>query len=141
MTDVEQPPKINRPVLQHVIAGLGDGLILVEPDGRIAWANQSALDMHRTEAIADFGGRRHAQNALRQSEDRFSKSFRHSPAPTAISRLQDFVVTEVNEAFLQPCGRNSEEVIGKTAAELGLCEDPKLRRALEQKLKDNTPSA
>ncbi len=55
MTDVEQPPKINRPVLQQVIAGLSDGLILVEPDGQIAWANQSALDMHRIEAIADLG--------------------------------------------------------------------------------------
>jgi DNA-binding NarL/FixJ family response regulator len=30
-------------------------------------------------------------------------------------------------------------VIGKTAAELGLWEDAKLRRTLEQKLKDNTP--
>lgn len=336
MTDVDQPPKINRSVLQQVIAGLSDGLILVETDGRIAWANQSALDMHRIEAIEDLGGdiagyrrlftlryrnkhrldegqyplerllagetvddvtvevspvdnedaiwihtvrslviedagarpdvlvlvfrdetpryeaekrfesafnanpapglicrlddqrfirvnqgfmemtglaredvigrtveeiglfsncetgedateklaegrlirqrealipipggdrlvivagepipvgeeacmlftfadldgRRRAQNALRQSEERFSKSFRLSPAPTAISRLHDFVFTEVNEAFLQLCGRKAEEVIGKTAAELGLWEDAKLRRTLEQKLKDNTP--
>lgn len=336
MTDVDQPPKINRSVLQQVIAGLSDGLILVETDGRIAWANQSALDMHRIEATEDLGGdvagyrrlftlryrnkhrldegqyplerllagetvddvtvevspvdnedaiwihtvrslviedagarpdvlvlvfrdetpryeaekrfesafnanpapglicrlddqrfirvnqgfmemtglaredvigrtveeiglfsncetgedaterlaegrlirqrealipipggdrlvivagepipvgeeacmlftfadldgRRRAQNALRQSEERFSKSFRLSPAPTAISRLHDFVFTEVNEAFLQLCGRQAEEVIGKTAAELGLWEDAKLRRTLEQKLKDNTP--
>ncbi len=336
MIDVEQPPKINRAVLQQVISGLSDGLILVEPDGRIAWANQSALDMHRIDAVEDLGGdvadyrrrftlryrnkhrldegqyplerllagdavdditvevspttdedviwihtvrsmviedggqkpdvlvlvlrdetpryeaekrfesafnanpapglicrledqrfirvnqgfmemtglaredvvgrsvaeiglfsncesgedateklaegrlirqrealipipggdrlvivagepipvgeeacmlftfadldgRRRAQNALRQSEERFSKSFRLSPAPAAISRLQDFVFTEVNEAFLQLCGRTSEEVIGKTAAELGLWEDAKLRRAMEQKLKDNAP--
>ena len=51
MSDIEQSPKINRLVLQHVIAGLSDGLILVEPDGTISWANKSALEMHRVETL------------------------------------------------------------------------------------------
>ncbi len=55
MTDIEQSPKINRLVLQQVIAGLSDGLILVEPDGSISWANRSALEMHRVQTLEDLG--------------------------------------------------------------------------------------
>ncbi|WP_337266909.1 helix-turn-helix transcriptional regulator [Oryzifoliimicrobium ureilyticus] len=87
--------------------------------------------------FADLDQRRKAQNALRQSEERFSKSFRLSPAPTAISRLKDFVFIEVNDAFLQLCERKEEEVIGRSAAELHLWEDIAARRTLEQTLKDN----
>lgn len=89
--------------------------------------------------FADLDGRRKAQNALRQSEERFSKSFRLSPAPAAISRLADFVFMEVNEAFLALSGRKLEAVIGKTAAELKLWEDTKARKDVERQLRDNLP--
>lgn len=89
--------------------------------------------------FADLDARRKAQNALRQSEERFSKSFRLSPAPTAISRLDDLVFTEVNDAFVQLSGYKLEEIIGKTASELRLWEDISARRAIEKKLADNMP--
>ncbi len=89
--------------------------------------------------FADLEGRRKAQNALRQSEERFFKSFRLSPAPAAISRLDDFVLTEVNDAFLTLCGRKEAEVVGKTASELRLWEDVAARRDIEKRLKDNIP--
>lgn len=88
--------------------------------------------------FADLDARRKAQNALRQSEERFSKSFRLSPAPAAISRLDDFVFTEANDAFLQISGYALTEVTGRTAGELRLWEDIAARRAVEQKLRDNT---
>lgn len=89
--------------------------------------------------FADLDGRRKAQNALRQSEERFSKSFRLSPAPAAISRLDDFVFMEANEAFLSLSGRKLEVVVGKTAAELKLWEDTKARKDMERQLRDNIP--
>jgi PAS domain S-box-containing protein len=88
--------------------------------------------------FADLDARRKAQNALRQSEERFSKSFRLSPAPAAISRLDDFVFVEANDAFLQISGYALTEVVSRTAAELKLWEDTAARRTLEQKLRDNT---
>ncbi|HEV2507139.1 MAG TPA: PAS domain S-box protein [Mesorhizobium sp.] len=88
--------------------------------------------------FADLDARRKAQNALRQSEERFSKSFRLSPAPAAISRLDDFVFTEANEAFLQISGYGDAEVVGRTAAQLRLWQDVAARHAVEQKLRDNT---
>lgn len=88
--------------------------------------------------FADLDARRKAQNALRQSEERFSKSFRLSPAPAAISRLDDFVFTEANDAFLQITGYGLTEVVSRTAGELHLWEDTAARRQLEQRLRDNT---
>lgn len=88
--------------------------------------------------FADLDARRKAQNALRQSEERFSKSFRLSPAAAAISRLDDFVMTEVNDAFTQLSGYSAEEVIGKTAGELHLWDNIAARRAVEKKLADTT---
>lgn len=55
MDDSVNIPKINRLVLQNLIAGLSDGLILLENDGTIAWANRAALEMHRIEALSDLG--------------------------------------------------------------------------------------
>ncbi len=89
--------------------------------------------------FADLDARRKAQNALRQSEERFSKSFRLSPAPAAISRLDGFVFTEVNDAFVQLSGYGLEEIVGKTASELRLWDDVAARRGMERKLIDNMP--
>ncbi|ACM28858.1 helix-turn-helix transcriptional regulator [Rhizobium rhizogenes] len=86
--------------------------------------------------FADLDARRKAQNALRQSEERFSKSFRLSPAAAAISRLDDFVFTEVNDAFVQLSGYSLEEIVGKTASELRLWDNITARRAVEKKLAD-----
>ncbi|HEY0120314.1 MAG TPA: helix-turn-helix transcriptional regulator [Rhizobium sp.] len=89
--------------------------------------------------FADLDARRKAQNALRKSEERFSKSFRLSPAPAAISRRDDFVFTEANDAFVQLSGYSLEEIIGKTSSELRLWDDIAARRAVERKLADDTP--
>ena len=48
-------PKINRLVLQNLIAGLSDGLILLETEGTIAWANKAALEMHRIQTVSELG--------------------------------------------------------------------------------------
>ncbi|WP_042936119.1 PAS domain S-box protein [Bradyrhizobium lupini] len=112
----------------------GDRLVIVAGE-TIAVAEEPCMLF----TFADLDGRRKAQNALRQSEERFFKSFRLSPAPAAISRLEDFVLTEVNDAFLTLCGRKEAEVVGKTASELKLWDDVAARRDVEKRLKDNIP--
>lgn len=41
--------------LQQLIAGLTEGVILIDPDQSITWANPCALAMHGVEGIADLG--------------------------------------------------------------------------------------
>ena len=55
MDDSLTIPKINRLVLQNLVTGLSDGLILLENDGTIAWANRAALVMHRIESVSELG--------------------------------------------------------------------------------------
>jgi PAS domain S-box-containing protein len=64
------------------------------------------------------------QEALRRSEERFSKVFHASPVATSISRVADQRLINVNEAFLLLCGYRREQVLGRTAGELGLWDDP-----------------
>jgi two-component system, cell cycle sensor histidine kinase and response regulator CckA len=69
-------------------------------------------------------------NALRLSEERFSKAFRASPIPLAIRRLRDEHYLDVNDSFLKMTGFGREEVVGKTPAELRLYEDPEFHQLL-----------
>jgi PAS domain-containing protein len=45
----------DRSQLQQIIAGVTEGVILMEPDGRIVWANEAALDMHGARAVPELG--------------------------------------------------------------------------------------
>ena len=46
---------VNRSQLQLIIAGLTDGVILIEPDQTIAWANDAALAMHGVDKTEHLG--------------------------------------------------------------------------------------
>jgi diguanylate cyclase (GGDEF)-like protein/PAS domain S-box-containing protein len=72
---------------------------------------------------------RHALRAPALDEG-FAKAFRSHPAAVAISRLADGRLLEVNDAFLRDSGYRRAEVIGKSDAEIGLWDDPQLRRRL-----------
>jgi PAS domain S-box-containing protein len=47
--------QVDRSQLQQIIAGLTEGVILIEPDQRITYANEAALRMHGVERLADLG--------------------------------------------------------------------------------------
>ena len=64
-----------------------------------------------------------AEEALKNSEEKFSKAFLASPAPISIIRLSDNRMVEVNEAFEQLTGYCRDEMVGHTAMELGLWVD------------------
>ena len=48
-------PPIDRAQLQHIVAALTDGVILIEPDQRIGWANDAALTMHGATRLEELG--------------------------------------------------------------------------------------
>lgn len=70
-------------------------------------------------SFVDMEPRRKAETALRQSEERFAKSFRLSPVPTLVCSAE-LQLLEINEAFLNVCGYASEELLGRTIEEIGL---------------------
>lgn len=61
---------------------------------------------------------------LRESEERFGKSFQASPALIALTRLADGRFVAVNEAFCKITGYREDEVIGKEALDLKIYDQP-----------------
>ena len=67
---------------------------------------------------------RREADALRLSEEKSSKAFRSSPDWIVISSLDDGRFIDVNDAFLRITGYRREEVIGRTAKQLGIWVEP-----------------
>lgn len=71
----------------------------------------------------DLDPRRKAEDALRQSEERFAKAFRISPAPTLVCSADQLQVMEVNDAFVATTGYEPENVLGKAISDIGFIDD------------------
>lgn len=48
-------PQVDRRQLQQIIAGLTEGVLLIDPDGSIVWANDTALTVHGVERLSELG--------------------------------------------------------------------------------------
>ena len=86
------------------------------------------------ELQADISERKQTETALRTSEERFSKVFQSSPAPTYISTIFDGRYIDVNKSGLQLLGYTREEMIGHTVRELGIWQTFSERKLILQKL-------
>lgn len=68
--------------------------------------------------------RRDTEARLRESEERFAKSFHSSPIAISITRLDDSTILEVNDAYVALLGFSREELIGRRAVDLNVRVDP-----------------
>ena len=68
----------------------------------------------------DITEQKRAEEALRLSEERFSKAFNLSPFAVIITRLSDGTYVDVNDSFLKMFEFSRSEVIGHTAVEIGI---------------------
>jgi PAS domain S-box-containing protein len=81
--------------------------------------------------VRDMTDRKRAEEALRQSEERFAKAFRSSPAAIAISSLTTGRIIDVNERWLDATGYRRDEVLDRTSAEIGLVQDEDARQRVQ----------
>ncbi len=69
-------------------------------------------------------------DALRISEEKFSRSFHLAPISLTITTLANGTVIEVNDEFLRNTGYTREEVIGNTVLDINIWETPELRERI-----------
>jgi PAS domain S-box-containing protein len=81
----------------------------------------------------DMEPRKKAEDALRQSEERFAKSFRLAPVPTFVSNAETGRILDANEAFASVTGHGLAEAVGRSAVELRLW-DAAAQRMLDEGL-------
>jgi PAS domain S-box-containing protein len=87
-------------------------------------------------SLRNITERKKAEEALRESEEKFSKAFRSSPETIVITRLFDGTIVEVNDTFLRVTGYTREEVIGKKMTGLGVWAEPEERTRMLKILKE-----
>jgi PAS domain S-box-containing protein len=84
-------------------------------------ASISPMSNHSVIWVArDISDRKRAEEALRQSEEKFARAFRSSPSAITLTKLSDGCHIEVNDSFCHFTGYTREEIIGRTALELNL---------------------
>jgi PAS domain S-box-containing protein len=93
-----------------------------------------ALRQRTTELETGQVERQRAEEALRVSEEKFSKAFRSSPDSITITTLAHGRYLDVNDSFLRITGYHRDEVIGHTAVELGIWATPEDRAQVRQLL-------
>ncbi len=91
-------------------------------------ASQAAISLENAR-LYDGLNRENAER--KRAEERFSKAFRNSPSPMAISRMKDRIFIDANDRFLVTFGFTREEFIGRTATELGLASEEQIEGALQ----------
>jgi PAS domain S-box-containing protein len=82
-------------------------------------------------AVVEEG--KNAGKALKTSEEKFSKAFRHGPMSLTLTSAKDHRYLEVNKTFERLTGWTREEVIGRTPFDIGLWVDPSQRTELAKR--------
>ena len=110
-------------------------------DGAVRWVETRSIRLPFTDApavtvlVRDLTARRTAEEALRRSEDRFSKFFHVNPACSTVTRLSDNVFVDINERFCQLTGFTRDELLGRTGVSVGLWHDPTERARIDRAIR------
>jgi PAS domain S-box-containing protein len=110
-------------------------LILILAGGLVSGLNEALHRSRRKDAVA-IERLRQAHEAMRDSEELFSKAYRLSPDCVAVTRESDRVVLKANDALCRLWGGTPEQIIGKPALEYTTWSDEAERLAFMRTLKE-----
>jgi len=114
-------------MLEHQLLRKDGSIFDAEAQSKmIRWQGRTV----RVTALRNVTERKKAEQALRESEEKYSKAFRASPDGLAISELETGRYIDVNEGYCKLYGYRREEMVGHTSIELGIWDNPQDRALL-----------
>jgi formate hydrogenlyase transcriptional activator len=84
--------------------------------------------------VHNLAERKRTEEALKRSEEKFSKLFHQGPMSITLTSIKDHRYLDVNEAFERTTGWRRDEVIGRTPFDIGLWVHPVQRVELAKRL-------
>jgi len=114
---------------------------LVTRTGKTLWVDCRASQIEWMDGPAvvaslfDISDRKAAEAALQQSEDLFRRVFQTTPDSITLTDLSDGRYLDVNDGFSRISGWSREEVIGRTASDIGIWVDAAFRDLMVAKLR------
>ena len=120
------------PVLLEIHHAAGNSILLETYEYPIV-KNSRVVGLHGV--AHDITERTQAEEALRESEEKFRKAFTTSPDAININRLNDGMFVSINLGFTRIIGYTEEDVLGKTSIETNIWFDLDDRNRLMEGLK------
>jgi PAS domain S-box-containing protein len=141
----DESPYTQADAVAHVERAMKDGRAALEwrsrrRSGEVFW---SEVVLCRVEiegspyvlaSVRDIDARKRMEEALRESEERFSRIFNATSTMLAFTEPAGGRIIDVNAAWLAATGMNRADAIGKTGSELRLWERPADRAAILSEL-------
>jgi len=101
-------------------------------------AKMEQLEQANRELERDITEHKRTDEALRESEARFSTIFHASPVSIAINRLKDSKIIDVNDSWQKVTGFTRDEAIGHTSVELNCWVNPSDQNRLVSRLRERS---
>ncbi|MDD5028834.1 MAG: EAL domain-containing protein [Rhodoferax sp.] len=102
----------------------------VHTRGRVKERNAQGLPVLAVGGTLNIHQRKQADLALQENKERLDIIFNDNPELMLISRMEDGLITEVNQAFVRKTGFSRAQAIGNTTLELGLWVHPQDRQRM-----------
>ncbi len=113
------------------------------PSGELRWSQQSSTPRRLSDGSVVWDGveiditeRKRAEEALRESEEKFSKAFKASSHRISIWTLDDGRCIDANDATSNSLGYERSEMIGRTIDELGIFAGPDGHKRLLEEVRN-----
>jgi PAS domain S-box-containing protein len=121
--------------LQEVWHVKKDGTVFLTLMNAVVLKNDEGTPIFLSVTAIDITERKLAEEALRESEDKFSKAFHLNPDAITITRFVDGIIVSANEGVQKILGFAEDELIGKSALEINIWDSPEDRNRWIEKLK------
>lgn len=84
--------------------------------------------------VSDISIRKKQEKEISGAHEVFKKTFHNSPIPSSLTRVNDLVLTDVNDAFCQAIGYKKEEIINKPTTDFNIWVNLKSRQFIVMKV-------